>query len=248
MPVSTASRSRIQREAESALAPHPHRIELKGAPNALTWPNVCANCGAAATEQLTVRKVFSKRRGRRRSSALTGYRIVPAPVPFCLTCANEHRATAPPASWSLSGSLFSYLIPIIGAGYFAQLIFRSTIGESLAEPAGQAGWGLFALMIGIIVWTLVLWWQTTKPSRVPPQSEVTRACDFSRDVSEFFERERHIYAMRNEAFADALASLNPSHVWTDAEQARSRRLQPIYAIAVLVLVVGAAAVLAVLRP
>jgi len=51
----------------------------------------------------------------------------------------------------------------------------------------------------------------TKPSRLEPQTEITRACDFSADVSQLFARERRLYAMRNETFAKAFEAANASH-------------------------------------
>lgn len=243
------TRSQIQIAADRSLAPHPHRLELRGAPNDLAWPQICANCGGPASEQVTVRKVFSKsRRLRSSSNQLIDFRIVRAPVPLCATCVNEHRATViRPTLGSISGTFFWYVIPVAGLIWVAQAIFPSAIGQSLSEPGGRVGWGLFALIIGGLVWTLGLWWRSSAPSRIESQTEITKACDFSRDVSQMFERERHIYAMRNDAFAAAFRSLNADRAWTEQDQARSRRLQPIYAIGLFVLLVGVAAIVGVFR-
>lgn len=241
-------RFRVQRNALASLAPHPHRLELRGAPKELAWPRICANCGATAAEQLTVRKVFRKSRSRSASSQLIDFRVVPAPIPFCVTCANEHRSTVlKPTVGSISGSFFPYVVPVIGEIWLAQMAFRGAVGQSLLEPAGRWAWGFFALMMAALVWTVGLWWRMSKPSRIEPQTDITQACDFSRDVSGMLERERHIYAMKTQAFADALASLNADRVWTAEDQARSRKVQPILALGFLLALVAVAALLGVFR-
>jgi hypothetical protein len=239
MSIDSTDRSYLQIVAESTLAPNSHRLELRGAPSALSWPRICANCGTLASEQITVRKVFGRRRptrfGRRSSSGLIDFRIVPAPVPFCLTCANQHRATVVPRAFNLVADfIFSWaIIPVVGSSIIAYSIFQTVKSMSLADPAGRFGWTLFAVMIGAIVWCVGLWWRVSAPDRVEHQTDVTLACDFSRDVSEMFERERHIYAMRNKAFADAFAAANASHVWTAANQAHSKRYSWIYSLGVV---------------
>lgn len=230
-------RSYLQTVAERSLAPNPHRLELRGAPSELAWPQICANCGASASEQITVRKVFGRHRPTRfgRGSG-TGYlidfRIVPAPVPFCLTCANQHRATVQPRAFNIvTNFIFSWaIIPVVGSSIIAYMIFQAVKSMSLADPAGRFGWSIFAVMIGAIVWCVGLWWRVSAPDRVEHQTEITLACDFSRDVSEMFERERHIYAMRNQAFADAFAAANANRAWTAEDQAHSIRYSWVYSL------------------
>ena len=77
-----------------------------------------------------------------------------------------------------------------------------------------------------------------------PQTDVTRSCDFSEDVSYFFERERRIYALINKAFAEALAALNAERAWTAADQSRSKKLALVAAVLTLAVVGGVAALLA----
>jgi hypothetical protein len=139
------------------------------------------------------------------------------------------------------------MIPIVGAAYFGNMAFKEAKGLSLAEPAGQIGWGIVALMAFIIVWTSVLWWRVTRPGRLEPQTEITRACDFSGNVSQMFERERHIYAMKNEVFARAFEAANIGVRWTEADQAKSRRLTPLIALAFLLAIIGLAALLTLLE-
>jgi phosphoglycerol transferase MdoB-like AlkP superfamily enzyme len=55
--------------------------------------------------------------------------------------------------------------------------------------------------------------------RVPPLTEITRACDFSDNVGFPFGR-RRFYAVRNPAFAQAFATANQHRLWTDAIRQR----------------------------
>jgi hypothetical protein len=63
----------------------------------------------------------------------------------------------------------------------------------------------------------------SRSSRIARQTEITRACDFSDDVSRIFERERHIYAVRDRTFFEAFAAANHDRVWTEDDDARSDR-------------------------
>ena len=104
--------------------------------------------------------------------------------------------------------------------------------------------GLFALLAVTSVWSVFLMWQTTRASRLDPQTDVTRSCDFSEDVSYLFERERRIYALRNKTFAEALAALNAERAWTAADQSRSKKLALVTAVLTLAVLGGIAALLA----
>jgi len=224
---STKHRTRMQRRAEHDLAPHPYRIELVGGFVALAWPSLCANCGAHADDRLTVRKVFGRPRAYyRRSGSYRRQIIAAAAVPYCADCAARHRALVPPRSllrdlWSM---LWPVLIPMFGAGWFLMLTLRIAVEEqSRGGMNAKYVWGLPGLFAFILLWCLVIAWWSSRAARVERQTEVTRACDFSDDVSWFWERERRIYALRDESFARALADANGDRVWTDDDDRRSRR-------------------------
>jgi hypothetical protein len=55
--------------------------------------------------------------------------------------------------------------------------------------------------------------------RVPPLTEITRACDFSDNVGFPFGR-RRFYAIRDPAFAQAFTAANQNRLWTDAIRKR----------------------------
>ena len=74
---------------------------------------------------------------------------------------------------------------------------------------------------------------------MPPQTNITRAFDFSAREAELFDVPTSTYAIRNREFADAFVALNRERVWnpdapTAKRNARWRRL--IYAGTVGILV------------
>jgi succinate dehydrogenase/fumarate reductase-like Fe-S protein len=109
------------------------------------------------------------------------------------------------------------------------------------------GWGLFALMAANVVWCTFLMWQTSRASRLDPLTNVTRACDFSEDVSEFYEKERRIYAIKNKTFAESFAALNRDRAWTMDDQSRSMKLSFAVAIGMLLALGGVAALITIFR-
>lgn len=250
---STADRNRSSAQiwAEGALAEHPYSLEVRGTPRELSWPRVCAYCGDAASEQITVTKAYRprpRRHGGRSAGFMRPYHISAAPIPFCGKCAAEHRATVRPPSTAskLASFLFTPLvIPVIGSAWLASLIYGAMRG---ATGAGALfGWGLLALMVANIVWCTFLMWQTSRVHRLDPQTEITRACDFSEDVSYLYEKERRIYAMRNKTFAEAMASLNRDRVWTEEEQARSMKMSFLSAVLMLAALGGIALLINIVR-
>lgn len=234
-------RTLLQKRADNELPEHPYRIELTGRFGALDWPSICASCGADTDDLLTVRKVFVRPRYYVRSPRGTRRLIVrAAQIPYCDVCAARHHALVPPRSllgdlWRL---IWPVLIPMIGAGYFFQLSLRIALAEDSGDPNAKYLFGVPALFGAILVWCLVIAWYSSRASRVDKQTEVTRACDFSDDVSWFWERERRIYAMSDERFARAFAGANAERVWsTDDDQRSSRYRVAVYTAA------GVAAVL-----
>jgi hypothetical protein len=242
-------RTLMQKRADRDLPEHPYRIELAGRMGALDWPSICASCGADTGEQLTVRKVFVRPRYYARGSrSYTRLIVRSAQIPYCGACAARHRALVPPRSllgdlWRL---LWPVLIPMIGSGYFFQLSLRIALADTSGTVAARYLFAVPALFGAIFVWCLVIAWYSSRYSRVDKQTEVTRACDYSDDVSWLWERERHIYAMSNERFARAFADRNAHRMWTARDDKRSSRYRTtVYAVAAVVgVVVWAIVVLA----
>jgi hypothetical protein len=240
-------RNGMQRRAERSLADHPYRVELRGGLRSIAWPSICANCGESTEERLIVRKVFLRPRYRsRRRRGTTRYSVAAAELPYCATCAGQHRELTPHRSLTRNvlGIIFTpMLVPIVGSVIMGTIALRAIQGISLSEPHGLFAWGVPALFLAICLWSLLCAWEMTRADRVERQSDVTMACDFSDDVSWFFERERRIYAMRNETFARALVDGNRDRVWTPEDDRRSSRLSVIVTVVGIGLAVWAAVVL-----
>jgi hypothetical protein len=218
-------------------------VELRGTPNDLAWPAICANCGNSASERIAVRKAFTRRHpdSERYASRPFWYKVYSARIPFCSSCAREHQATVqvPTLVGAVAALLFHpNIIAVIGFTWLLRMALRDVHGFSLSDPRNRSAWEFVALPLLGLAWSLWLAWRLTLPRRIAPQTEVTLACDFSNDVSEFYERERHIYAIRNDNFAGALVQANQPRVWTPRDQARSRQ---IYATMAAIAVVGVVA-------
>ncbi len=123
----------------------------------------------------------------------------------------------------LRSFLTPLLIPLAGFLWLGNLVFGMTLDLPPGDSATPLAWGLTALIGVGIVWTLWAAWCSTVPQRIEKQTEIARACDFSDDVSGFFEPRRHIYAIRNPAFAQGLADFNAEHVWTEDDDAIAAR-------------------------
>jgi hypothetical protein len=109
----------------------------------------------------------------------------------------------------------------------------------LASPGGKLEWGIAGILVFGIVWTIAVTWWMTRPDRFEPPSEITSACAISHDVSQFFERRRHIYAFRNQAFAGAFERANQSRIWNERDQSRMRRKSLVAAILLIAVFGGA---------
>lgn len=219
------------------LAPHPHRIELTGHPRDLAWPALCPRCGAPAHERIAVAKVFVRRHERAREN----YLVTTARIPFCDGCAALHRqqaASLSPARRALTYVASPMVIAVLGAAIAAVGVFRAVGGASLADPAARIP---LLLAVGLaavaVAGALALVWSTRR-LRVPPQTEVTRACDFSDAIGSLLTGSYRVYAIRDRGFAEALAALNRGRAWTAADHARSRRIAAVALVVGLLVIAG----------
>jgi hypothetical protein len=235
-----------QRFAESHLAPHPHRLEIRGWPRSQSWPDVCANCGAPAGERLRLRKAYFYRAPRRPVMDFPGYRVVVADVPYCAACAARHRETLPQAGFVRRYGTFLFNpahIATVGFAVLLVLVGPSLVAGVIRSPADKVGWSFLGVLVFGLVWTPAIVWWMTRPNRFEPRTEITQACDISPDVSLFYEQRRYIYAFRNQAFAEAFARANAARVWTAQDQARMQWTWGIVAGVLLVALVAARVVM-----
>ena len=207
------------------LAPNSHRVELTGKLRSLTFPDACPNCGAAARERLRVRKVFRRKSYRRPWR----YFIAEVRVPFCSACIARHESEV--ERMSTPRRLLTALLSVEALGALFCGGFALFVALKILAPMGQ-GEPLFAPVLGGVLFFAVialiqarLAWTRTERFAIPPQTSVTRAFDFSDDVSDALDAEqRRVYAIRNPAFAEAFAALNRGRVWIpDAKAERSER-------------------------
>jgi hypothetical protein len=213
-----------------------HRIPLLGSPRTLVWPEICPNCGAPASEQIPVCKIFRRTEGSPNDRFIR-YLITRVDIPFCAACAERHRQSA--RMPTRSEAWLSYLrspaiIALVAAAGFAILLFRPLLIETRGDAsAGRVGLALFGLLVLAAMASVIFAWRETRFLRVPGQTEITRACDFSDNLGNVIVGERRVYAIRNAAFAEAFATANQDHLWTDALRMRDRRRYAAFALLVL---------------
>ena len=228
----------------SELAPHPHRLTLRGRASSADFPPLCPNCGSAATQRIEYSKVFRETD----SDGPTRYVVSSVSVPFCDACIASHRAQE--IRPTLAGNVLSSfatmdmlgaVFPAMAAVFLAWL----ALGDLLH---GRGTRFLVELGIGA-VFALIAWaqghavWQQTDHLRVPPQTDITKAFDFSDDSASSFEAARYVCTMRNERFANAFRILNLDREWLPnspeavAERRRTNRLVWIFGIVIAVFAV-----------
>src|SRR5262245_30817930 len=236
------NRSWDQQSAETDLSSYPYRLEVRGRPRSLTWPEVCAHCGGGATERVRVRRAFYWRARRRQSRGFFGYQVVAADLPLCPSCAARHHETVPRVSWFRRYRwwlLNPAHVATIGSAVLLALALPSALDPRPAPAGVMARWGLVGIFVFGIVWTIGVTWWMSRPDRFEPPSEITSACAISQDLGEFYEGRRHLYGFRNRAFADAFERANLARVWTESDQARMWRTSLVAAILLIVVVGGA---------
>ena len=218
-------RSFAPQQVDGQLAEHPHRFILCGEPGGLAMPPLCPNCGEAAADRVTVEKVFR----RRSSEASDSYLIVPVALPLCAGCAVRHRAgTVQPTRWQRVLSSFSNadmlgaVLPAIAALFVLQLALRDLLNGRLLRST--LPFALAAVFAAIAWYQRKHVWAETAHLRVPQQSEVARAFDFSDDVAPAFEQPRFICTMKDGRFATAFAALNADRLYRpDSTEARGEQ-------------------------
>lgn len=203
------------------LMPHAHRMTLGGSPSTLTFPPLCPNCGKPATRRIRCTKVFYSF-----GSHTTNYELSSADVPFCDACIARHEAQdlAPTSGSNLLARVISAgsLIPVLVVGALA-LAGAHVAGLTTADDGGVR---LFLVLLGLPagMGALLHARGVARRARVPPQSSVTEAFDFSDDVREGFEPHRFVCTIRDGGFAQAFAALNRERLWqADSPKAQAQR-------------------------
>lgn len=238
----TRDRTWEQRSADGYLADYPYRLELRGTPQSLTWPDRCANCGDGSTERLHIRKAFYRHGRGRHYPGFLGYRVVSFDLPLCASCGARHRELLPRPPW-LRRHLTFLLNPAHIATIGCAVLLWMTLPTAAEFSAdwGWRAWGLPAIFVAGMAWTIGVTWMISRPDRFEPRTEVSLACDVSHSVGQglFFEGRRFVYGFRNKTFADAFEQANASYRWTEQDQARMSKRSGLLAILFLAVLVGA---------
>ena len=213
----------VPQSRDRDLAQHAHRLELRGAPTDFVWPDVCPACGAPARDRLEVQKVFVRRhRGR---GAGTRYAVTSFAVPFCEKCVDRHHAERRPMSplRCVLTYLQSFLIiPAAGAAYLASVTLPAAAGTTADQPAWRWAWWLVAAFVAICIASLIAIVPATRRFRVPPQTSITRAFDYSDELGNVVEGRLRVYAIQDGGFAERFASVNGELAWTVEQEKLGR--------------------------
>jgi len=213
--------------------PPSHVVALIGSHRRVTWPALCPACGAPASTHINVAKIFGRR--ARRTGHGSNRSIVRMRIPFCAPCADRHQQLVTPVP-SVIGSFFrapallSFIAAVAVASILSMIFLQGGEGISLGARVYALGGIVLLVSLGIFITA-----REARFLRVPPLTEITRACDFSDNVGFPFGR-RRFYAIRNPVFADAFARANQEWLWTDAIKKRDGWIS---GIAFVVLVVAA---------
>lgn len=213
--------------AASDLAPHAHRCTLRGDPSELTFPPICACCGASATQRLRQTKVFV----RSHSDAPQERVMSSVDVPYCDGCSAQHRAGSPPqgalqraATYFGSADIFGAIVPGVAALWVvANLALPRLWRGDFISVLFSGGLALLFVYVARVQWREAE--RATAHRRVPRSTEITRAFDYSDDVAAAFEPPRYVCTMRDGAFAQAFLALNASRVWHAASPAARAEAQ-----------------------
>jgi hypothetical protein len=197
--------------------PPSHLVGLIGSHHRVEWPPLCPACGAAASTSVAVAKIFG-RHSRYGNHAYYRF-IVRMRVPFCRSCADRQQQLVAPVP-SVTGSFFRTpaILTFIGAVAVAAILSMIFLrgGEGVGPETRLYALGGIVALVGIGIFLTA---REARFLRVPPLTEITRACDFSDNVGFPFGR-RRLYAIRNPAFAEAFTSANQDRLWTEAIRKR----------------------------
>jgi hypothetical protein len=222
------------------LAPHAHRCELYAPPDALRFPPICAHCGGAAAERLSVAKVFR----RICRAELTRFEVLRVAMPCCPACQALHRAQTPPLARAseLATMLFTgEFAAALSSGAIALFLLWLAVDDIASDAVGRAViWITLAAIFAVFALAAARRTQaSTERFRVPPQTSVSKAFDFSNNIADAFDRPRHVYAMRDRNFAAQFIAANHNAIWDPAQPsaqraANLRRVVTIIAVLVMV--------------
>lgn len=214
-------------DGDSGLVSHAHRFTLRGDPDSWDFPALCPNCGAAASVKLDCTKVFR----RTHSDSPNSHIVASVAVPFCDACVARHGGSVQVQTplWRLlsgfaDGEMLGAVFPGMAAVFVLWLALNDLANGRIVRSLTMLP---IAAVFGAIAWFMRGHvWRETAHLRVPPQTDVTKAFDFSDDVAPAFESPRFVCTVRDARFAAAFQALNRPREWVaGSEAARAERRQ-----------------------
>lgn len=223
-------------------------VEVVGSLGHAEFPELCVECGASADRTLPIPKLFYHHDDDGRSYYYATAVVAPACSGCVQAHERELRPIDPEAKskllrgWALAA--LPYVIPI-GVILWMLSIFGPNLVEAVldgTEPIEMAVWGAvcgFFGLLGFMFWGLVM-----KPGRqmiltpadtptyvqVEPgplgsrfiaptePTSLMRSVDFTGDISQLFEPERHRFSFRNYEVAARFDELNAHREWDPASK------------------------------
>lgn len=221
-------------------------VEVVGSLGHAEFPDLCVGCGGAADRTLPIPKLFYHYDDDGRSYYYASAVVAPACSPCVQAHERELRPIDPEAKrrllrgWALAA--LPYVVPM-GVILWLLTKFVPNLVEAVregTEPVEMAVWGAvcgFFGLLGLMFWGLVM-----KPGRqmiltpadtpcyvkvergplggsfiAPAEPTVLmRSVDFSGDISELFDPERHRFTFCNYEVAARFGELNAGREWDPA--------------------------------
>ena len=192
-------------------------LEIAVPLKALDYPPMCANCGTATSELLDVAKVF-RRVSTGPDANPDAFVVEHARVPVCQPCMSRHAGEVRKVStaerlWITCRGREAGGVPAYGVLGLLMLYAYSRRPSLIFL-------GLAALF-GLLVWySYRTAYRDSEHLATPPPTSVTSAFDFSDVQARHSKREHRTLILRNDLFADALATRNPASFWTAEDEAK----------------------------
>jgi hypothetical protein len=221
-------------------------VEVVGSLGHAEFPEMCVECGAAADRTLPIPKLFYEANGDNPGYYYATAVVAPACAGCVQAHESELQPIAPEVrskllrGWALAA--LPYVVPI-GVIFWLLTRFVPNLVEAVregTEPIEMAVWGAVCAFFGLL--GLMFWGLVMKPGRqmivtpadtpcyvkvergplggsiIAPAEPTTlmRSVDFTDDISELFEPERHRFTFRNYEVAARFGELNAHREWNPA--------------------------------
>ena len=221
-------------------------VEVVGSLGHAEFPDLCVECGAAADRTLPIPKLFYHQNSDNPGYFYASAVVAPACSGCVRAHERELRPIAPELKsrllrgWAVAA--LPYVVPIGVILWMLGIFGPNLVGAVLegTDPVEMAVWGAVCAFFGLL--GLMFWGLVMKPGRqmvltpavMPTYAQVERgplgsryvapteptslmrSVDFTDDISEMFEPERHRFSFRNYEVAARFEELNAHREWNPA--------------------------------